>query len=57
MKKLLNISVIAALAVLPLAANAAVGDIVSVSDPIAASSANPAQAANSVTATTSPKYA
>ena len=57
MKKLLNISVIAALAVLPMAANAAVGQIVSVSDPTAAASANPAQSANDVTALTAPKYA
>lgn len=56
MKKLLNISVIAALAVLPMAANAATGDIVS-GDPAAASSVNPAQADNAVTASASPKYA
>lgn len=56
MKKLLNISVIAALAILPMAANAAVGDIVS-GDPAAASSVNPAQADNAVTASASPKYA
>lgn len=56
MKKLLNISVIAALAILPVAANAATGDIVS-GDPAAASSVNPAQADNAVTASASPKYA
>ena len=56
MKKLLNISVIAALAILPLAANAATGDIVS-GDPAAASSVNPVQADNAVTASASPKYA
>lgn len=58
MKKLLSISVIAALAALPMAANAAVGDILSVSDPTAASAVTPTpQADNAVTATTSPKYA
>ncbi len=56
MKKLLNISVIAALAILPMAANAATGDIVS-GDPAAASSVSPAQADNAVTASASPKYA
>lgn len=56
MKKLINISVIAALAVLPLAANAATGDIVA-GEPVAASAANPAQAANAVTTTATPKYA
>ncbi len=55
MKKLLNISVIAALAVLPFAANAAVGDIVSVTGPATAASAS--QVANDVTATNDPKYA
>jgi len=55
MKKLLNISVIAALAILPMAANAAVGEIVSVTGPATATSAN--QADNDVTATAGPKYA
>ena len=54
MKKLLNISVIATLAVLPLVANAAVGDIVS-GDPATATSAS--QTAEAVTASTAPKYA
>ena len=49
MKKLLNISVIAALAVLPLAANAGVGDVISVTDP--------AHDANAAAAQTAPKYA
>ncbi len=56
MKKLLNISVIAALAVLPFAANAATGDPVAGS-PTAASAANPAQAAATVTTNVEPKYA
>ena len=55
MKKLLNISVIAALAILPLAANAANGDIITVTDPATAASAE--QTANAVTSGTSPKYA
>ena len=55
MKKLLNISVIAALAVLPMAANAAIGDIVTVATPATATSKS--QADNDVTATTTPKYA
>ena len=55
MKKLLNISVIAALAVLPMAANAATGDIVTVATPATATSQS--QADNDVTATTPPKYA
>ena len=50
MKKLLNISVIAALAVLPLAANAAVGEVVSVADPAHST-------ASGITAETAPKYA
>ncbi|MBO7053190.1 MAG: hypothetical protein J6W27_02030 [Alphaproteobacteria bacterium] len=51
MRKFLNISVIAALAILPMAANAATGDIVSVSDPATyTGNAN-------VTASTAPKYA
>ena len=50
MKKLLNISVIAALAVLPLAANAAVGEVVSVADPAHST-------ASGITAETEPKYA
>lgn len=55
MKKLLNISVIAALAILPLAANAEVvaGEPTSISDP----GLSPAQEADSVTASGSPKYA
>lgn len=53
MKKFLNISVIAALAILPLAANAAVV----AGDPTAASSADPVQADDTVTASASPKYA
>lgn len=55
MKKLLNISVIAALAILPLAANAATGNIVTVATPATATSQS--QADNDVTATTTPKYA
>ena len=51
MRKFLNISVIAAVAILPMAANAATGDIVSVSDPATyTGNAN-------VTASTAPKYA
>ena len=50
MKKLLNISVIAALAVLPVAANAAVGEVVSVADPAHST-------ASGITAETAPKYA
>jgi hypothetical protein len=55
MKKLLNISVIAALAILPAAANAATGEIVSVTGP--ATAASKSQADNAVTATAAPKYA
>ena len=55
MKKLLNISVIAVLAALPMTANAAVGDILSVTGP--ATAASQSQAASDVTATTAPKYA
>lgn len=50
MKKLLNISVIAALAILPMAANAATGEVVSVADPAHSE-------ASGITASTSPKYA
>ena len=50
MKKLLSISVIAALAALPMAANAAVGDVVSVADPVHST-------ASGITAGTEPKYA
>lgn len=56
MKKILNISVIAALAILPMAANAAVGDIVA-GAPDNIATVDPAQAANDVTATADPKYA
>lgn len=45
MKKILNISVIAALAILPMAANAAVGDVVSSTEPAHADPATAASAA------------
>ena len=56
MKKILNISVIAALAILPMAANAAVGDIVAGS-PDNITDVDPVQVADAVTATAGPKYA
>ena len=56
MKKLINISVIATLAVLPMVASANTGDIVA-GEPVAASAAVPAQSANSVTTSANPKYA
>jgi len=57
MKKLLNISVIAALAVLPMAANATVGEIVSVSDPTSNASLQTPQGNSDITAQSAPKYA
>ena len=51
MKKLLNISVIAALAILPLAANAEVGDAITGADP------THSDATSGITATAAPKYA
>ncbi|MBR0212221.1 MAG: hypothetical protein IJQ55_01315 [Alphaproteobacteria bacterium] len=57
MKKLLSISVIAALAALPMAANATVGEIVSVSDPTSNASLQTPQANNDITAQSAPKYA
>ncbi len=55
MKKLLNISVIAALAVLPMTANAATGDIVA-GAPVSITE-RPEQTAADVTTTVDPKYA
>ena len=57
MKKLLSISVIAALAALPMAANATVGEIVSVSDPTSNATLQTPQANNNITAQSAPKYA